>query len=346
MRPLIRSACLTNYVPLAESAGLDAHALIVAAGIDPACLDHPDIRISATAFSRLIDASVRASGWPDFGLRLIETRQISVLGPIALVVREQATGRKALDVLFRYLHHHSDSTRLWIEEDAGLAMLHVALLGRGKAPLRHSLEMTVGTIHRALCQLLAPGWVPRVVCFAHAAPASLRTHRRIFGKRIEFNAPFTGIVCRSAELDAPRQVDPAMELYARQYVDSVVALPAQSTADKVRQLAVTLLPAGRCSLEQVADHLGGDVRTVRRRLLHDQTSFNALLHGLRQELVIRYLETPERQLSEIAQLLGFASLSAFSRWFQAQFGRSATAWRALPSPPISQPTPAWPAAAR
>lgn len=327
MKPLIRSACLTNYVPLAESAGLDAHALIAAAGIDVACLDNPDIRISAIAFSQLIDASVRASGWHDFGLRLIETRQMSVLGPAALVVREQPTGRKALDVLFRYLHHHSESTRLWIEEEAGLSTIHVALVGRGPAPLRHSLEMTVGTIHRALSQLLPPAWAPRAVCFAHPPPASLRTHRRIFGKRIEFNAPFTGIVCRTVDLEAPRQVDPTMEAYARQYVDSVIALPAQSAADKVRQLAVTLLPSGRCTLEQIADIMGVDVRTVRRRLAHDQTSFNALLHGLRKELVIRYLETPERPLSEVSQLLGFVSLSAFSRWFKTQFGSSATVWR-------------------
>ncbi|NUT15606.1 MAG: helix-turn-helix domain-containing protein, partial [Cupriavidus sp.] len=43
------------------------------------------------------------------------------------------------------------------------------------------------------------------------------------------------------------------------------------------------------------------------------------------------LENRERPLSEVAALLGFSSLSAFSRWFSGRFGRSVSAWRALHS---------------
>lgn len=327
MTPLVRSACLTNYVPLAESAGLNAHALLSVAGIDRAYLENPDLKISAPAFSRLLEASARASGWRDFGLRLAETRQISVLGSLALVVREQTTGRKALEALFRHMSLHNDSVREWIEEEAGLAIIQVALIGRGQTPLRQSTELVVGVLHRLMRQLMPHGWQARTVCFVHSAPPDLRTHRRVFGNRIEFDAPFTGIVCRSADLDVPRQADPMLELYARQYLHSVSVLPARTTADKVRQLALTLMPSGNCTLDQIAGSMGVDVRTVRRRLRNEQESFTLLLEALRRDLVPRYLDMPGRQLSEVAGLLGFSSLSAFSRWFREQFGCSVTAWR-------------------
>lgn len=331
MTPLIRSACLTGYTPLAESAGLDAYAMLSEAGIDRACLANPDVKISAVAFARLISASARASGWHDFGLRLVETRQLSVLGPLALAVREQATGRKALEMLCLRMSLHSESMLLWIQEEGGLCILHIEVRGRGQELVQQATEMTACTTYRHLQQLMPQGWSAREVCFAHAAPAHLTTHRRIFGKRIEFNAQFSGIVCLAADLDAPRQTDPTLELYARQYLDSIRALPTRTTAEQVRQLALALMPSGRCQLNQIARSMGVDVRTVRRRLNDEQVSFTSLLDALRKDMVFKYLDAPGRQLSEVAYLLGFSSLSVFSHWFRKHFASSATDWRAVAS---------------
>lgn len=325
MTPLMRSASLTNFVPVAQSAGLDPYALLAAAGIGRACLENPELKMPATAFSRLLDTSARASGWQDFGLKLSENRQMSFLGPIALVMREQATARKALDTLFQNMRLQSGTTLLWLEEEAELAVIHVDLVGRGQVSLRQSVELTTGLLYGLMRQVMPQGWAARRVCFVHSAPKDLRTHRRVFGNRIEFDAPFTGIICRATDLDVPRQSDPTLELYARQYVQSVNGLPAQSVSLTVRQLALTLMPSGRCSLDQIADILGVDVRTVRRRLSSEQASFTALMTALRKDLVFRYLEASARPLSEVAQLLGFSSLSAFSRWFRGEFGCSVTA---------------------
>jgi AraC-like DNA-binding protein len=49
---------------------------------------------------------------------------------------------------------------------------------------------------------------------------------------------------------------------------------------------------------------------------------------VKRELAGRYLEEPERRLADVAELLGFSTLSAFSRWYKMQFGRTATRHRA------------------
>jgi AraC-like DNA-binding protein len=52
----------------------------------------------------------------------------------------------------------------------------------------------------------------------------------------------------------------------------------------------------------------------------------------RRELVETYMENPRYTLRSIAELLGYSTLSSFTRWFTAQFGSSPGAWRASRSP--------------
>ena len=93
-------------------------------------------------------------------------------------------------------------------------------------------------------------------------------------------------------------------------------------------METALLPSGRCSIEQVAQHLGMDRRTVRRHLAGDAETFSSIVDAVRVELATRYLTTTGRPLVEVADLLGFSGLSALSRWFSGCFDCSASAWRA------------------
>ena len=92
MPKLIRSACLTNYVEVARSIGLDPYRQLKAAGLSRACLADPDTMIRASAVGRLLEASAHAAGVEDFGLRMAETRRLSILGPIGLLLQELADG--------------------------------------------------------------------------------------------------------------------------------------------------------------------------------------------------------------------------------------------------------------
>ena len=44
-------------------------------------------------------------------------------------------------------------------------------------------------------------------------------------------------------------------------------------------------------------------------------------------MVSSSVEHGQRPLNEIARMLGFSGLSAFSRWFREQFGDSPRQWR-------------------
>jgi transcriptional regulator GlxA family with amidase domain len=52
-------------------------------------------------------------------------------------------------------------------------------------------------------------------------------------------------------------------------------------------------------------------------------TFKKLVNNMREDLLSSYLKAGSKSLSEVALLLGFSELSAFSRWHRNQFGQSA-----------------------
>ena len=64
-----------------------------------------------------------------------------------------------------------------------------------------------------------------------------------------------------------------------------------------------------------------DRRALHRKLATEQQTFSAIVETVRTEIVTRTLPSRERRLGSIADMTGFASLSAFSRWFHGRYGR-------------------------
>ena len=307
----LRSASLSNYGELARSLGLDPVQMLAGVGLPPACLDNADLRVSADAVMELLERSAQLSGEQAFGLRLAQTRRLSTLGLVGMLARDEPTLREAIATLVRYGRQHNESLMARLDESNGIAVITQELLVAPSGG-RQSIELAVGAVHRILRLLLGPDWSARTVSFTHPAPVNLDVHHRLFGRAVRFSQEFNGIVLRSTDLDTPMAMaDPVMRGYAHQMLAE--ATPTEATRHDVQHIILALLPTGRCNADQVALHMGVDRRTVHRRLAREGCSFSQLLQQTRQELMARHLNGG-RRLSDIASLLGFGSLSAFSRW--------------------------------
>lgn len=323
MPVLVRAASLTNYAEVALALGLDPYRMLADVGLSSNVLKEPDLRIPANRVGLLLENSASKSGIESFGLRMAETRHLSNLGPVGMLIRDQPTLRDSLAVLLRYLVLVNDALSLALEEAGGMVIIRSEVIIGTPQPVRQATEMAIGVILRMMRQILGSEWRPRRVCFMHAAPRDTATHLRMFGPCVEFNHDFNGIVCSKAELDTPNpSADPAMMRYAQQLLDTTVAVQAPSMLDEVKRTVLLLLPSGRCSIEQVSAHLGQVCRTVQRRLAEQGVSFSTLVNELRIELATRHVEGSERPLTEVSGLLGFSAPSAFTRWYSAQFGCS------------------------
>jgi AraC-like DNA-binding protein len=329
MPSLVRAASLTNYSEVARGIGLDPLRMLADVGLSASVLREPDLMVPADRVGQLLENSAAASGVESFGLRMAETRQLSNLGRVGMLIRDQPTLRDSISVLVRYQAMLNGSLSVMIEESAGVVVIREEVIVGRAQPVRQAIELAIGVMLRLMRQVLGASWHPRRVCFTHSAPRDVGTHLRVFGPCVEFSHDFNGIVCAKADLDAPNpSADPAMARYAQELLDASLQSQPGSMLDDVRRTVLLLLPDGRCSIEQVAAHLGVVCRTVQRRLSEQGVSFSTLVNDIRVELAERHIVNSERPLTEVAALLGFSAPSGLSRWYHAQFGCSPTQARA------------------
>ncbi|MCJ1887312.1 AraC family transcriptional regulator [Pseudomonas sp. LA21] len=328
MAAMARAVTLTTYAEVAQHLGLNVQQQLSRFGLHPAMLENPDLRIPLASVTGLLESSAQASGCETFGLRMAESRQLSNFGAISLLLSHQPTLRAALDTALKYRHLMNESVAIQVEESERVVTLRVEIAVDNPAPLRQSMELAIGVLHRFCGALLGQSWRPLFVSFAHLAPANQDVHRRLFGCRLEFGGEFNGIVCPAANLNAPNpSADPVMAKYARSFVESLPDAVRESTMNDVRHAIYLLLPMGRASAGQVAQSLGITVRTMQRRIEECGTSYSDLHDEVRQGLLVRYMDNPRYSLSQIACLLGFSSPSSFTRWFSSHHGMAPTKWR-------------------
>lgn len=326
MTTLVRAAVLTNFLEVARERGLNPVPLIHEAGLRRSMLDDPEQRIPLDAAIQLLESAALASSYPQFGLRMAETRQLSDFGVVSLLISHQRTLRDALTSTIQYRHLLNDALAMQIEDAGPLVIVREEVVATASA--RQATELAMGVLFRMCGAVLGERWQPHSVNFTHDAPADLSVHKRVFGCRIEFASEFNGIVCAAADLDMPNPTaDPAMARYAQRFVESLPYVSEPSVVLDVRKAIYLMLPSGRASSEYVAQGLGLSLRTMQRQLDEAGVSFSQLLNEVRRDLVKRYIENPRYSLVRVSELLGYSTQGSFTRWFISQFGMAPQQWR-------------------
>lgn len=326
MTTLVRSGVLRNYFEVAKDVGLNPLPLLRVAGLSRALLNEPESKIPVESASRLLESSAKESHCPNFGLRMAETRNISDLGAISLLISHQRTLRDVLATTVRYRHLLNDALALQIDTAGRTVVVREELVEVGSS--RQGIELAIGVLVRVCAAVLGADWRPSSVNFTHSAPDDLQVHKRLFRCRVEFNSAFNGMVCDAASLEAPNPVaDPVMAKYAEQFVSGFSGGEDTSLVNEVRRAIYLLLPTGHGTIQQVAQGLGMQVRTLQLRLSADGAKFSDLLNTIRRELVVRYIDNPNYPVQYIAELLGYAEPNSFTRWFGHEFGMPPRDWR-------------------
>jgi AraC-like DNA-binding protein len=327
MSDLIRSATLTHYPEVAQSVGIDPRAMMRQVRLPLETLERPDLRIAITSMRRLLEASAAASGVEEFGLLMAERGALANLGPVALVVREQATVGDALKALSRFIHIHHEGMRLAIDQREDVVTLRIGLRGGPLRAPRQSAEMALGSLHRIIRSLAGADWRPLEAHLTHPPPRNRKFYRSFFGCPLIFNAEIDALVISARDLDRPiPSAHPLIASYLEKRVEALEMRPQQWDA-RVSEVVRSLLTDGDCTVERVAGHFGCTRRTIHRHLADCGTSFSQILDAERADLALHLIEDRSRPLAAVAQQLGFSAQSAMARWFKGRFGRSVTEWR-------------------
>jgi AraC-like DNA-binding protein len=307
--------------------GIDPRAMMRKVRLPLESLERPDLRIPVTGMRRLLEASAAASGVEEFGLLMAERGALANLGPVALVVREQATIGEALKALARFIHIHHEGMRLLIDQLDDVVTLTIRLRGGLPRAPRQGSEMALGSLHQIIRSLAGDDWRPLEAHLTHPPPRNRKYYRNFFGCPIEFSSENDALVISTRDLARPiPSAHPLIANYLEKRVEAIDVRPKQWD-QRVAEVVRTLLASGGCSVDRIAEHFGCTRRTIHRHLAECGTSFSEILDAERADLGLRLIEDRNRPLAAVAEMLGFSAQSAMARWFKGRFGRSITEWR-------------------
>lgn len=321
----VRARSLTGFAELVSRHGGDPGAMMVAVGLQPQVLSTPDAMIPFVRAAALIDLAAETLGLPDFGLRLSEYRDVSILGPIALAARYAANVREALQVVGRLMPYHTPGTQLSLDSDmaSGMTCLRCALPGYEGLPARQVVEMAYVLACKFLRMVTRDTGADWVVSFPHGRGTSLARYRKAFGCTVRFDQPFDALMFPSRLLDvAIDQADDELRRSAERYIANVMRRHPLDLGRQTAALVGRQLAAGQCSLELIARQLGLHKRTLQRRLGEQGLQFEDIVDGLRRERAIEYLSQSSIPLMNVAALLGYSDQAAFIRACRRWFGES------------------------
>ena len=323
---LIRSAILDGATELMRSRGVRSAPVARRAGLPGAALKDPDLLVSAAAVLRFFQLAAEACRMPTWGLTMAQGgRLATVLGPMWLLLRNARSIRQMCDELAENFDLYTDAAVVGVDPVAGGG----ALLNWSTTTGQHDSEVQMAEF--ALCVFakeirthLHPRWMPSAVLFRHARPAGgLALHRAVFGNDVRFNQDRNALLLDRATLDAPMKGRGAA---ARALANRVIRLdgerPGKHLPNHVEAVVRSLMPYAPCTIEDVSNALDVAPRTLQLRLKQEQTSFTRIRDAVRADLASKYLRYSELSASAIAEILGYADLTSFSRSFRRWNGQN------------------------
>lgn len=313
------------------------------AGVDPARVSDPDLRLDLVDYCRLMETAANETGDGLFGAhfgRSFTALNFKAVGALAVSSAHLEGGLRALAHSYSWIQENS---RVELTLDYGMALLEYQICDGRILARQQDAELTIAAFCALIRHAVGPAWRPREIHFEHGAGAARREYQRVFGTSVFFDQPTNAMVIEARSLSTPMaRPDPdafdraARFLHRRLAADSPPAGPDRRPLD-AELGAISYVIESQCraadiNIGAVARRMGLTVHGLRRRLKALHAPFDELVSGVRQRLAIHYVDETDRSMTEIALLLGYSELSAFSRAFKSWTGTGPTYHRRVVRP--------------
>lgn len=184
---------------------------------------------------------------------------------------------------------------------------------------RQEAELGMAALLRHLRSLLGADWQPVEVHFQHPRPMDIAPHQRVFGPALQFAQPHDAILLSDGTVRRTLRARPSADAAAVRTISPI--WPAPGLSDRVRSEIRSQLATGEPRLETVAEAVGLSPWTLQRRLARSGEVFSQMVEDMRKNLALALLAQDHLPVSEIALMVGYSEVSAFSRVCRRWFGQ-------------------------
>lgn len=325
----IRMARLLPIPAMLKEMQCDPDVVLASIGFDPAMFEAPDARVPYTMAAKLLAACAEASGVPHFGLLLGLRFDLSMFGTLNQLVINADTVKQALQLLIRHLHLNDKGATAFLHEINGdeVALGYTVFKSETPGALQvYSVALaSICEIMRILC---GPSWQPIKISIAHDEPPELGPYQQVFRAPLEFNAFRSEVVFANRWLKNRLQSgEPLKRISVERLALQIEANDDQYFVMRVRRIIYELLMAGKVTSPLICARLNIHERVLRRNLRNEGTSIKDLISTARHELARQLLSNTQLSVAEIAQILGYSDVTAFSRAYRGWEGIPPDRWR-------------------
>jgi AraC-like DNA-binding protein len=319
---LVHRNHLRCFADLVRDLGGDPFELAREVGIDSGLLANPQALLGYRRIVDLLENAASRLQCSDFGMRLALRQGIHGFGPMGVVMQNSNTLGDAVDYAVKHSYVHSLAVSIRLDRhraSPGLFVGHDLLLDH-LPHQRQVIEQMLLLGH--LNAVATTGGRARVreVHFRYQPVSPLRTYQHYFGCDIRFNQERDGVAFSERDLRSPI-VKPDATLYATttSLIDSHFAEVSVPMHARVRAVILQLIGTRECVKERVAAELCLHPRTLHRRLSAEGQSYEKIKDEVRRDMAVNYLQQTDLPLPWIAEKLGYAEHSVFTRscvrWF-------------------------------
>ncbi|MBE8591305.1 AraC family transcriptional regulator [Pseudomonas sp. MAFF 301449] len=329
----VLSSAATGLIEFIQQKGGDADRILGHAGLNPEHLQHPTLSLDLNQYCAVFEEAARQTQDDNFGLRYGNQFKPDGLGMLGYVGICSETLGDALRNVVKVFPIHQQGSLLRLEVEGEWCRLDYQVQYGAIFRKRQDAELSLGMFTNLMRHAIGQKWAPERVHFEHPQPEAWHEHCKAFDAPVFFGQPCNSLVFRRSVLEKVMPgrdsrllaiVMESMDLLARQggerqSVNGIIN-------DVQAQIRIQLSNGDPC-LDQVAEHLQMTSWTLQRRLGETGMTFSSLVDKVRQELAQYYLTQAHLPISELALLLGYSEVSAFSRAFRRWHGVSPKQWR-------------------
>jgi AraC-like DNA-binding protein len=328
MQPRIRAGLLVKFQPTVEALGGDVSKVLSVVQQPLDILDDPERYIPYRVYLDLLHTASLATDCPHFGLEMSRELGAHDMGVTGFVMSREGSVGDAWRSLQRFYDVHDTYGTVLLTDTESLAYLRYEIPNLSIPGARQSLDVAAGistNIHKMITGSTVPA---SAIHFPYPAPEDLTPYEFLGSEELNFDQPGYALIFPSYCLRLPvASAAAAIQEPINAYLETLELNSGHVTSRQVEALIRDFLPTGNCTVAHTARFLSLSVRTLQNRLEIEHTNFQLLLEKVRRELAINHLSRGDMRFTELADLLGYSELSAFSRSFKRWYGISPKAWQ-------------------
>ncbi len=323
-----------NMAHLAAKQGADIPELIKLSGKTSEELANEDCIVDDVNYNKVVERIVEKTEDDLFGLHAGQHLNLSAAGLILQLVQSSGTIKQAYELCCEFANLGCSALPMeLVPTDDGYKVLFTAnqtWKNHSEVAFQHTALGVIAFKIKEFHSLTYMQQYPIKVHLGWKSKSNYAELEHAFGCKVHFEKEEVAIYFKKEHIEA-------LIITSNYGLLQTLIEHAEDLSRKksnqlgfgaaVAQTVLNLVKPEFPTIEQVASHLNLSSRTLQRRLKEEGLSFKKIIEELKKDFALGYIKKPHLSISDIAYLLNYTELSAFTRSFKRWTGMSPVQYR-------------------